>query len=112
MKNADNWLAQSDYGYEASEVAAGNGASDDESLKAGMDAIIKRIATPATNNIIRSNGLGIIEWFDAELSAIDPIYRGDPSYTHDAYWMKCEVQNLLESARKVFCGQLREGKAE
>ncbi|HGY4415789.1 TPA: hypothetical protein ACNVZ7_005629, partial [Citrobacter freundii] len=32
LKNPDNWLSQSDYGYEASEVATQNGATEDESL--------------------------------------------------------------------------------
>lgn len=49
LKNPDNWLSQSDYGYEASEVATQNGATDDESLRAGMIAIINRIETPATD---------------------------------------------------------------
>lgn len=49
LKNPDNWLSQSDYGYEASEVATQNGAAEDESLRAGMIAIINRIGTPATD---------------------------------------------------------------
>lgn len=49
LKNPDNWLSQSDYGYEASEVATKNGATEDESLRAGMVAIINRIETPATD---------------------------------------------------------------
>ncbi|EBS5233992.1 ead/Ea22-like family protein [Salmonella enterica subsp. enterica serovar Onderstepoort] len=49
LKNPDNWLSQSDYGYEAAEVAAQNGATNDESLRAGMIAIINRIETPATD---------------------------------------------------------------
>ncbi|HGI8195977.1 TPA: hypothetical protein ACJT77_005401, partial [Citrobacter freundii] len=46
LKNPDNWLSQSDYGYEASDVATQNGATEDESLRAGMIAIINRIGTP------------------------------------------------------------------
>ncbi|EOW2332768.1 hypothetical protein ACNY92_004486 [Citrobacter freundii] len=34
LKNPENWLSQSDYGYEASEVATQNGATEDESLRA------------------------------------------------------------------------------
>ncbi|HGW3098909.1 TPA: hypothetical protein ACNQD2_000548 [Citrobacter freundii] len=49
LKNPENWLSQSDYGYEASEVATQNGATEDESLRAGMIAIIDRIVTPATD---------------------------------------------------------------
>ncbi|EIZ2107361.1 hypothetical protein MOQ95_001896 [Salmonella enterica] len=52
LKNPDNWLSQSDYGYEAAEVAAQNGATDDESLRAGMIAIINRIETPATDDFL------------------------------------------------------------
>lgn len=49
LKNPENWLLQSDYGYEASEVATQNGATEDESLRAGMIAIINRIKTPSTD---------------------------------------------------------------
>ncbi|HGA5240308.1 TPA: ead/Ea22-like family protein [Salmonella enterica subsp. houtenae serovar Rough:z4,z23:-] len=49
LKNPDNWLSQSDYGYEAAEAATQNGATEDESLRAGMVAIINRIETPATD---------------------------------------------------------------
>ncbi|WP_247751872.1 hypothetical protein [Citrobacter freundii] len=49
LKNPDNWLSQSDYGYEAAEVATQNGATEDEPLRAGMVAIINRIETPATD---------------------------------------------------------------
>lgn len=52
LKNPDNWLSQSDYGYEASEVATQNGATEDESLRAGMIAIINRIGTPATDTFL------------------------------------------------------------
>ncbi|MEX5203526.1 HNH endonuclease [Citrobacter freundii] len=52
LKNPENWLSQSDYGYEASEVATQNGATEDESLRAGMIAIINRIGTPATDTFL------------------------------------------------------------
>lgn len=60
LKNPENWLLQSDYGYEASEVATQNGATEDESLRAGMIAIINRIGTPATNAFlaeVRASGV-------------------------------------------------------
>ena len=60
LKNPENWLSQSDYGYEASEVATQNGATEDESLRAGMIAIINRIRTPATDAFlaeVRAQGL-------------------------------------------------------
>ena len=62
LKNPDNWLSQSDYGYEASEVATQNGATEDESLRAGMIAIIDRICTPATDAFlaeVRAQGVDV-----------------------------------------------------
>ncbi|QLR16866.1 hypothetical protein HV032_07780 [Citrobacter freundii] len=62
LKNPDNWLSQSDYGYEASEVATQNGATEDESLRAGMVAIINRIETPATDAFlaeVRAQGVDV-----------------------------------------------------
>lgn len=56
LKNPENWLSQSDYGYEASEVATQNGATEDESLRAGMIAIINRIGTPATDAYMSERG--------------------------------------------------------
>lgn len=56
LKNPDNWLSRSDYGYEASEVATQNGATEDESLRAGMIAIINRIGTPATDAYLKERG--------------------------------------------------------
>lgn len=69
LKNPDNWLSQSDYGYEASEVATQNDATEDESLRAGMIAIINRIGTPETDAFMaemrasaRVNFIDRIEW--------------------------------------------------
>nr|WP_281081220.1 hypothetical protein [Klebsiella quasivariicola] len=113
LANPDNWIAQSDYGYEASEVAAGNGASKDESLRAGLVAIINRIKTPSTSaylaELCSEAQSEVVEWLDAEITAIDTMYRGDPSYEHDAYWMKSKVLGVVELARKAFTAQLREG---
>ncbi|HCR2972347.1 hypothetical protein [Klebsiella aerogenes] len=52
LKNPDHWLSQSDYGYEASEIAVSNGASEHEALRAGMIAIINRIESPATDSMV------------------------------------------------------------
>ncbi|EKE2805449.1 hypothetical protein OUL59_004187 [Salmonella enterica subsp. enterica serovar Hato] len=112
LKNPDSWLSQSDYGYEAAEVATQNGATDEESLRAGMAAIINRIETPATEIILAELRLEITEWLDAEISAIDPVYRGDPSYEHDAYWMKGRVRDLIQKSRESFAAQLRQGAAQ
>lgn len=113
LKNPDNWLSQSDYGYEASEVATSNGASEDEALRAGMIAIINRIETPVTDAFlaeVRAQAQSeVIEWLNAEITAIDTMYRGDPSYEHDAYWMKSNVLDVVELARKAFAAQLRKG---
>ena len=69
--------------------------------------------TPATDRIvagIKADAQSeVIEWLDAEITAIDTMYRGDPSYERDAYWMKSEVLDVVELARKAFRAQLREG---
>ncbi|HHB6782280.1 TPA: hypothetical protein ACN7JV_002581 [Klebsiella pneumoniae] len=70
-------------------------------------------ATPATDRIvagIKADAQSeVIEWLDAEITALDTMYRGDPSYEHDAYWMKSEVLGVVELARNAFVAQLREG---
>ena len=43
-----------------------------------------------------------LDWLETELSAISCHYHGDPSYDHDAYWMRERVEKLLEEARKLF----------
>lgn len=69
--------------------------------------------TPATDRIvagIKADAQSeVIEWLDAEITALDTMYRGDPSYEHDAYWMKSEVLGVVELARNAFVAQLREG---
>lgn len=71
------------------------------------------LETPATDRIyavIKADAQSeVIEWLDAEITAIDTMYRGDPSYERDANWMKSEVLDVVELARKAFSAQLREG---
>jgi len=44
----------------------------------------------------------IFDWLETEVSAIDTLYRGSPTYEHDAGWMKDEVMRLLVHGRKAF----------
>lgn len=46
--------------------------------------------------------VALLEWLETEVSAIDTWYRGDPSYEHDAGWMKDEVFGVLKLAAKAF----------
>ncbi|EOX6948849.1 MAG: hypothetical protein E7H78_18840 [Klebsiella michiganensis] len=106
LKNPDNWLSQSDYGYEASEVAAGYGASEDEVLRAGMIAIINRIATPATDRIVAEAEARGVEKFAAEQRGVAERLKkrgGDV--------VMSSIKFCLESAEEaeVFAQQLREG---
>ncbi|HCR4093420.1 hypothetical protein [Salmonella enterica] len=71
LKNPDNWLSQSDHGYEASEVATQNGATEDESLRAGMIAIINRIGTPATDDFLAEVRAQGVEMFADHLLCPD-----------------------------------------
>lgn len=44
----------------------------------------------------------VLEWLETEVSAVSCRYHGDPSYDHDAYWMKDRVTKLIADARKAF----------
>ena len=47
------------------------------------------------------------EWWDnliADISAIDCEHRGHPSYTHDAYWLREHVTQMLEHRRDALPG--------
>lgn len=85
--------------------------NETEVIHAVLDAL--KPETPATDRIvagIKADAQSeVIEWLDAEITAIDTMYRGDPSYEHDASWMKSEVLGVVELARKAFPAQLREG---
>lgn len=42
------------------------------------------------------------DWWDcliSDISAIDCMYRGSPTYAHDAYWMREHVVRMLEQRR-------------
>ncbi|MEC5782744.1 hypothetical protein QAA37_014595 [Citrobacter freundii] len=109
LKNPDNWLSQSDYGYEASEVATQNGATEDESLRAGMIAIINRIGTPATDAFL------------AEVRAQEsaPLVRAltviANSEQHDGETVVCDFDTLISVAAGAlsehYAAQLRKGAA-
>ena len=44
----------------------------------------------------------VFDYLEEELSAITCRHHGDPSYDHDAYWMKDRVQKLIAEARGIF----------
>lgn len=90
-------------------------ADDDVPERAMMTAyniLRKSVGTPATDVFLAEVRTEVIEWLDAEISAIDPVYRGDPSYEHDAYWMKGKVRDLIQKSRESFAAQLRQGAAK
>lgn len=45
----------------------------------------------------------VLSWLEVEIGALNCRYHGDPSYDHDAYWMRDRVLKLIEDARKAFC---------
>ncbi|MCC2944647.1 hypothetical protein [Citrobacter portucalensis] len=106
LKNPDNWLSQSDYGYEASEVATQNGATEDESLRAGMIAIINRIGTPATDAFLaelRAQGVErMIEVKQQQLDGMHPdtfaIGAVRDSIRRDIYELKVFAEILRQEA--------------
>ena len=46
-----------------------------------------------------------LEWLDTEVSGTSTRYHGDPSYDHDAYWMKEKVIGLIRECRTIFAAQ-------
>lgn len=115
LKNPDNWLSQSDYGYEASEVATQNGATEGESLRAGMVAIINRIETPATDAFlaeVRAQGV------DAAIATAKNVVAQDFQYkdfeTAQRVCSKFPESDLVGKVEMVewladFADQLRKG---
>lgn len=83
--------------------------NQEEVIKSVLLAVDGSIKTPATDALlaeVRAQAQSeVIEWLDAEITAIDTMYRGDPSYEHDAYWMKSNVLDVVELARKAFAAQ-------
>lgn len=104
LKNPENWLLQSDYGYEASEVATQNGATEDESLRAGMVAIINRIEAPATDAFLAEVRAQGVEMMAAEADQLMNEF-GDDSY-------KVMVTADLQRFANAFAAQLRKGAAQ
>ncbi|HGH5415660.1 TPA: hypothetical protein ACJI3M_003268 [Citrobacter freundii] len=106
LKNPENWLSQSYYGYEASEVATQNGATEDESLRAGMIAIINRIGTPATDAFlaeVRAQGVErMIEVKQQQLDGMHPdtfaIGAVRDSIRRDIYELKVFAEILRQEA--------------
>ena len=53
------------------------------------------------------------DWWDcliADISAIDCMYRGSPTYAHDAYWMRDHVVWMLKKRRDALPGAKGEDK--
>lgn len=44
----------------------------------------------------------ILDWLETEVTAIDCMYHGSPTYERTAYWMRDEVVRLIDQARKAF----------
>ena len=49
------------------------------------------------------DGNDVLSWLEVEIGALSCRYYGDPSYDHDAYWMRDRVLKLIEDARRAFC---------
>jgi hypothetical protein len=78
-----------------------------------VDVLKAAMETPATDRIVAGIKADaqteVIYWLAAEITALDTMYRGDPSYERDAHWMKSEVLDVIELARKAFAVQVCEG---
>lgn len=106
LKNPENWLSQSDYGYEASEVATQNGATEDESLRAGMIAIIDRIVTPATDAFLAEVRAQGVERYAEQLKS-EADRAEETGWEDAAKILRSESEKVL-----AFAAQLRKGAAQ
>jgi hypothetical protein len=52
----------------------------------------------------------VFGWLETEVTAISCRYHGDPSYDHDAYWMRDRVVKLIGEARNVFAARAKDSK--
>lgn len=52
----------------------------------------------------------VFDWLETEVTAISCRYHGDPSYDHDAYWMRDRVVKLIEEARNAFAARAKDSK--
>lgn len=83
------------------ELADANAARRDP-----VDAMVK--ARAQVREVLAAIAAGgtqepdVLEWLETEVSAVSCRYHGDPSYDHDAYWMKDRVTKLIADARKAF----------
>jgi hypothetical protein len=60
-------------------------------------------AAPQPSQPAQSGGpVEVLDWLETEVTAISCRYHGDPSYDHDAYWMRDRVVKLTADARKAF----------
>ncbi|EJI6850230.1 hypothetical protein NFU85_002744 [Salmonella enterica] len=112
LKNPDNWLSQSDYGYEASEVATQNGATEDESLRAGMVAIINRIETPTTDAFLAEvRASAIEELMEKSLWDTANCLHGIGAFdkANDRKAVQGIIRDELKERVTEFAAQLRKG---
>lgn len=109
LKNPDNWLSQSDYGYEASEVATQNGATEDESLRAGMVAIINRIETPSTDAFlaeVRAQGVEMFALQQSQIAA-EQEKAGDYEFSRHCSISATEACEFAEELREGKCCEVQ-----
>ena len=96
-------------------------AEEDIALKEkiidALGAELNAVANERDDLLARSEAMENQEpsrgWWDdliADISAIDCMYRGSPTYAHDAYWMRDRVVQVLEQRRDSTPGVNGEAK--
>lgn len=80
------------------------GNNSEQSLAHEMALIAKQAVDATQPPLPEAPGEAnkVIEWLECEIEAIPTRYHGDPFYDNDAYWMKCEVRDLLKKAADIF----------
>jgi hypothetical protein len=92
--------------YRAEDMAALREGTDDSPY--GDRAYLNgcwwgwQAALSRSQDVARVAEPSVFEWLETEVKAIDCWHRGDPSYEHDAHWMKDKVLKLIGEAREAF----------
>lgn len=75
-------------------------------LQGALGVIIPRASEQADEAVTAD----VFDWLETEVTAISCRYHGDPSYDHDAYWMRDRVVKLIGEARNVFAARAKDSK--
>ena len=92
LRDLDNWMSNAGYGADHPwRLSIANVFANDTSSKS-----VEQPEPPVADE------RAAFDWLETEISGVDCRYRGDPSYDHDAYWIKERALKLVREAASIF----------